>query len=171
MNSRRTENSAVGAQSLWCAVLNQALKKDGAVRFAYCALRRYTRGMTSVMQIEPADARDTGRCACCGQVSRCIWGYARSDGNAHGIYYVHWTVGHVADHGAHIDLVLGRWGDGTTRADRYAVSLSIGCSTAGRRSWSSMPARGLSARTRWSHAAQSVGRDGNATRCRRVRCL
>ena len=30
---------------------------------------------------------------------------------------------HVFDHGAHIDLILGRWGDGTTAHDRYAVSL------------------------------------------------
>jgi hypothetical protein len=36
---------------------------------------------------------------------------------------VHWTVGHVFDHGAHVDLILGVWGDGTSAADRYAVSL------------------------------------------------
>lgn len=36
---------------------------------------------------------------------------------------MHWTVGHVADHGAHIDLILGHWGGGSSAEDRFAVSL------------------------------------------------
>lgn len=42
---------------------------------------------------------------------------------AHAAYFVHWTLGKVADRGARLDLVLGRWGRDTTGADRYAVSL------------------------------------------------
>lgn len=38
-------------------------------------------------------------------------------------YYVHWTLGRP-DHGATFDFVLGRWGAGTTAADRSVVSLS-----------------------------------------------
>jgi hypothetical protein len=75
------------------------------------------------LQIEPLDAADTGRCPCCGHVSRRVWGLVRRDGEPHASYFVHWTVGHVFDRGAHIDLVLGRWGEGTSAADRYAVSL------------------------------------------------
>ena len=36
---------------------------------------------------------------------------------------MHWTVGHLGDRGANLDLVLGRWGDGTGPADRVAVAL------------------------------------------------
>lgn len=38
-------------------------------------------------------------------------------------YWMHWTVGHLSDPGANLDLVLGRWGDGTSPEDRFAVSL------------------------------------------------
>jgi len=31
----------------------------------------------------------------------------------------------VAEHGAHFDLIFGLWGENTTRADRYAVSLEF----------------------------------------------
>ena len=34
-----------------------------------------------------------------------------------------WTLGQVKKHGANIDLVLGEWGDGSTPAQRVAVSL------------------------------------------------
>jgi len=56
-------------------------------------------------------------------VSRKVWGLVNRGNSTHAAYFVHWTVGHVFDHGAHIDLILGRWGDGTTAHDRYAVSL------------------------------------------------
>ncbi|HYD13945.1 MAG TPA: hypothetical protein VEC11_13935 [Allosphingosinicella sp.] len=36
---------------------------------------------------------------------------------------MHWTEGHLADTGANLDLVLGRWGDGTGPEDRVAISL------------------------------------------------
>jgi hypothetical protein len=79
--------------------------------------------MDAALQIEPLDAADTGRCLFCGHVSRKVRGLVRRDGEPHASYFVHWTVGHVFDHGAHIDIILGRWGDGTSAADRYAVSL------------------------------------------------
>jgi hypothetical protein len=79
--------------------------------------------MNAALQIEPMDAADTGRCPCCGHVSRKLWGMVRRDEAPYASYFVHWTVGHVFDHGAHIDLILGRWGDDASAADRYAVSL------------------------------------------------
>jgi len=79
--------------------------------------------MIASLEVEPDGDAETGRCACCGQVSRKLWGYVRQDRRLYAAYFVHWTAGHVADHGAHIDLILGRWGDGAAAADRYAVSL------------------------------------------------
>jgi hypothetical protein len=38
-------------------------------------------------------------------------------------YWMHWTVGHLADHGAHLDLIIGRWGEGASSDQRAAVSL------------------------------------------------
>jgi hypothetical protein len=75
--------------------------------------------------LEPAGGRDFERCECCGQRSRTVWGLARRDGAVHASYFVHWTLGNVAEHGAHFDLIFGLWGDNTTPADRYAVSLEF----------------------------------------------
>jgi hypothetical protein len=36
---------------------------------------------------------------------------------------VHWTLTRVHDHGAHFDLIIGRWGERTTAADRVLVAL------------------------------------------------
>src|SRR5713101_3984349 len=73
--------------------------------------------------LEPTGSSDFERCECCGQRSRTVWGLARRDGNADAAYFVHWTLGKVADDGAHFDLILGRWREEATPADRYAVSL------------------------------------------------
>ena len=54
-----------------------------------------------------------------------MWGLARRGGDALGAYFVHWTPGQVADHGAHFDLILGPWGEGAAKADRSAVSLEF----------------------------------------------
>jgi hypothetical protein len=78
--------------------------------------------MTAIT-LEPTGSRDFERCPCCGENSRTVWGLARCDGGAHATYFVHWTLGKVADDGAHFDLIMGRWGEDATRADRYAVSL------------------------------------------------
>lgn len=36
---------------------------------------------------------------------------------------MHWTEGHLSDTGANLDLVLGKWGDGTNPDDRYAIAM------------------------------------------------
>jgi len=36
---------------------------------------------------------------------------------------MHWTVGHLNEPGANLDLVIGRWGDDTTGDDRASVAL------------------------------------------------
>jgi hypothetical protein len=73
--------------------------------------------------LEPTGGRDFEPCECCGRNSRTLWGLARRHGDAHASYFVHWTLGRVAEHGTHFDLIFGRWGEKTTRADRYAIAL------------------------------------------------
>ena len=77
-----------------------------------------------MITIEPAESNDTGVCDCCGRGSRTVWGYAYADDRPLAAYFVHWTLGHVPDRGANIDLVVGEWGDGATPAGRSAVSLA-----------------------------------------------
>jgi hypothetical protein len=64
-----------------------------------------------------------GHCDCCGRESRCVWGFVHGDGSTVAAYWVRWTVNHLSETGAHLDLVIGGWGDDTTATDRFAVSL------------------------------------------------
>ena len=77
-----------------------------------------------VIEIEPTESNDTGVCDCCGRSSRTVWGHAYADDRCLAAYFVHWTLGHVRDQGANIDLVIGEWGEGTTPAQRSSVSLA-----------------------------------------------
>jgi hypothetical protein len=38
-------------------------------------------------------------------------------------YWMRWTVGHLVDPGANLDLVIGRWGEVANADERLAVSL------------------------------------------------
>jgi hypothetical protein len=38
-------------------------------------------------------------------------------------YWMHWTVGHLSDPGANLDLVFGRWGEAVSADQRVVVSL------------------------------------------------
>lgn len=64
-----------------------------------------------------------GHCDCCGNDSRCVWGMVYEGEAALAAYWMHWTVGHMNEPGANLDLVIGRWGDGATANDRVAVAL------------------------------------------------
>jgi hypothetical protein len=80
----------------------------------------------TALSIEQAGEATFGPCACCGRPTRRVWGFAyRSDGGAEAAYYVEWVPGAVPEHGAAFDLVVGRWGDGASPADRAAVSLAF----------------------------------------------
>ena len=80
--------------------------------------------MTAAIAIEPTGAKDTGVCACCGRESRVVWGYARSGESGLAAYYVHWTLGHVPEQGANIDLIIGKWGEDASAEDREAVAIA-----------------------------------------------
>lgn len=71
-----------------------------------------------------ATGESSGKCDCCGNDSRSVWGFVHEvDGPTVAAYFMHWTIGHLNDAGANLDLVLGSWGDGTTSKERYCVSL------------------------------------------------
>lgn len=75
------------------------------------------------MCVEPTGASDFGPCECCGAASRRVWGFVHAPDRAVAAYFVQWAVGRVPDHGALFDLVLGRWGEGTSAQDRVLVTL------------------------------------------------
>lgn len=64
-----------------------------------------------------------GLCECCGNESRCVWGMVHDGEATVAAYWMHWTVGHLSEPGANLDLIVGGWGDGTTPNDRALVSL------------------------------------------------
>jgi hypothetical protein len=75
------------------------------------------------LEIELAGA-SSGSCDCCGRRSQAVWGYVHEGGGpTRAAYFVRWTEGHLEEVGADVDLILGTWGDGTSNADRTAISL------------------------------------------------
>jgi len=64
-----------------------------------------------------------GHCDCCGNESRCVWGMVHREDETQAVYYMHWTVGHLSEPGANLDLILGRWGEDSSADDRVVVSL------------------------------------------------
>ena len=77
----------------------------------------------SELVVEPAGQEDLGCCDCCGKPTRSVRGFVH--GPDQSAYFVRWTPGGVAEHGAHFDIVIGGWGDGTTAADRSSVALEF----------------------------------------------
>jgi len=80
--------------------------------------------MLGTIEIEPTGSNDTPSCDCCGRPSRTIWGEAFADGFPCAAYFIHWPLGRVLQHGAIFDIVIGRWGEGSTAKDRSVVSLA-----------------------------------------------
>jgi hypothetical protein len=82
--------------------------------------------ITNARAIEFGGSNDFGLCECCGGCSRTIWGFLHRDtGENEAEYFVQWTVGKVNEHGANFDLIIGGWGEGTTKSDRCAVALAL----------------------------------------------
>ena len=76
-------------------------------------------------RIETVDETRLGGCACCGGAIRRLWGYVHYGDAALAAYFVTWTEGRLARHGAEWDFVLGGWGEGSSAEDRIAVSLAM----------------------------------------------
>lgn len=77
-----------------------------------------------MLEVEPTE-ESGGFCDCCGNQTRSVWGYVHeAGGGTIASYFVDWTVGKsIEDHPAYFDLIYGIWGDGTSKADRCAISL------------------------------------------------
>jgi len=69
------------------------------------------------------DGESSGHCDCCGRTSRSVRGWVHTPDGTLAAYFVHWTEGHLAENGANIDFIIGRWGEGSSAANRVAVSL------------------------------------------------
>jgi hypothetical protein len=76
------------------------------------------------LRVEPTGVNDFGPCECCGNNSRCVWGFIHTPQDTLASYFVHWTLNRVADHGANFDLIIGKWGEQATAQDRCLVSLA-----------------------------------------------
>jgi len=75
------------------------------------------------LRIEPTGENTTGRCECCGNVSRTVWGEVYGPDGAMAVYYIQWTVG-APDHLSNFDFLIGKWGEGATEQDRVLVSFT-----------------------------------------------
>src|SRR5262245_4699269 len=74
--------------------------------------------------VEPGNSHDA-ICDCCGRQSRTVTGFVYRGDAAAAAYFVQWTVGGVDSHGAHFDLIIGKWGEGATASERSAVALEF----------------------------------------------
>jgi hypothetical protein len=78
----------------------------------------------AAISIEATGEKETGECSCCGRSSRSAWGFAYKNEVCLAAYFVHWTLGHVPDQGANLDMIIGPWGEGATAEKRIAISLA-----------------------------------------------
>ena len=76
----------------------------------------------AALSIEPLD-ESAGLCDCCGNTSRSIWGLVQQGDRTVAAYWLHWTLEHLNETGANLDLVIGSWGDGTYADNRVAIAL------------------------------------------------
>lgn len=53
------------------------------------------------------DGEHDSQCECCGTASRCVWGFVHEGPRTVASYWVHWTLGHLDEHGANFDLAVG----------------------------------------------------------------
>ena len=79
-------------------------------------------GLKQPMQVERL-GESGGHCDCCGNQSRSVWGLIHGAEGTIAAYWMNWTVGHLEDHGANLDLVIGAWGEKAQNDQRVAVSL------------------------------------------------
>jgi hypothetical protein len=64
-----------------------------------------------------------GHCDCCGNESRRVWGMVHDGAATLAAYWLNWTVGHLTEPGANLDLIVGRWVEDASADDRMVVSL------------------------------------------------
>jgi REP element-mobilizing transposase RayT len=89
--------------------------------------RRATARVTGMadLELEPTGIQELGPCTCCGDRTRRVWGFVHRGDTTEAAYFVEWAPGKVAGHGAHVDLIVGNWGEGAGATDRVAVALEF----------------------------------------------
>jgi hypothetical protein len=75
--------------------------------------------MTDLLRVEPS-GESSGRCDCCGNETRTIWGHVRSGEKIIACYFLQWTR-HAPKHFPNLDFLVGTWGDDSVH-DRKLVS-------------------------------------------------
>ena len=69
------------------------------------------------------DSKKTFKCDCCNKRTRTVIGYINHDERTLAAYYVSWVIGGAPNHDATIDLIVGKWDEDSTAADRKGLSL------------------------------------------------
>ena len=75
------------------------------------------------LTVEPTGMNDYGPCECCGNNSRCVWGFIHSRGHRRVVLRPLDTQQGRRPR-ANFDLILGKWGEQATARDRSLVSLA-----------------------------------------------
>jgi hypothetical protein len=78
--------------------------------------------MTPHFELEPEN-QSTTTCACCQTDTISVSGWVREHGQARAIYQIHWTQGHLEEHGALFLLIIGTFGEQTSNRDRVAIQV------------------------------------------------
>src|SRR5438034_1802 len=73
--------------------------------------------------VEPDGSTEFGPCPDCGNMSRTIWGFIHDADETLAAYYVTWTR-NMPGHGAHFDLIIGKWTEDSTPQDRQVAMLA-----------------------------------------------
>lgn len=75
-----------------------------------------------MLKVEEGGESDRAECACCGKSSRSVNGYIFDSEGPIAAYFVHWTEG-ALNHDPNIDIIVGRWGEGSGPEARCGVSI------------------------------------------------
>src|SRR5436305_1716724 len=75
--------------------------------------------MSDLLRVEPSGG-SSGRCDCCGNETRTIWGHVRSGEQIVACYFLQWTR-RMPQHFPNLDFLVGTWGDDGVH-DRRLVS-------------------------------------------------
>lgn len=87
----------------------------------FCYLKTWWEDQQTFLA-RPLGYNEFGPCECCSNTNLTVWGELEEKDVIAAVYYIHWT--HTRpDHGATFDLVIGKWGEESSAADRFAVSL------------------------------------------------
>jgi len=87
------------------------------------SLSRSSSAVTSATELFVQEENESStHCACCGNMTRSLWGAVDTREQRIATYFVQWTVG-SPQHDPHFDLVIGAWGNGARPEDRVLVSL------------------------------------------------